>query len=200
MSKCHLCRCLVEPGEGFQTPLRLFCGMEHAIASALADQDKIRQKQEKKKAVAVRGQHRADKERIKKAGDYIKEAQAAVNRYVRGRDYEKPCVSCGSNPDQKRGGTVDAGHYRSRGAASHLRFNVFNISKQCVKCNRYNSGNAVDFRIELIKRIGLERVERLENDNEPRKFTIDYLKRIKKIFSKRARIQEKRNQQKQEPL
>ena len=200
MSKCHLCRCHVDPGTGYQTPLRLFCGIDCAIASALADQDKIRQRQEKKKAVAVRVQHKADKERIKKAGDYIKEAQAAVNRYVRARDYGKPCISCGSMPEQKRGGTMDAGHYRSRGAASHLRFNVFNISSQCVKCNRYNSGNAVDFRIELIKRIGPDRVDRLENDNDPRKFTIDYLKRIKKIFSKRARIQEKRNRQKQELL
>ena len=87
---------------------------------------------------------------------------------------------------------MDAGHYRSRGSAGHLRYNVFNIHAQCVKCNRFGSGNAVDYRIELIKRIGLDRVERIENDNQYRKFTIDYLKRVKQIFNKRARYYEKR--------
>jgi hypothetical protein len=91
-------------------------------------------------------------------------------------------------PSDKLGGSFDAGHYRSRGSASHLRFNLLNIHKQCVKCNRFKSGNAVDYRIELIKRIGLENVEKLESDNKPRKFTIEYLKRLKKIFNKRARF------------
>ena len=145
-----------------------------------------------KKEKAVRADLRARKEKLKTAGDYIKEAQSAVNKYIRLRDHGKPCISCGSLPEQKAGGTMDAGHYRSRGAASHLRFNVLNIHSQCVKCNRFNSGNAIDYRINLIDKIGLELVETLEKDNQPRKFTIDYLKRIKRIFNKRARILEKR--------
>jgi hypothetical protein len=142
----------------------------------------------KKAEKVVREKHRAAKESLKTAGSYIKEAQASVNKYIRLRDYGEPCISCGNSPAQKYGGTVDAGHYRSRGAAGHLRFNTFNIHGQCVKCNRYNSGNAVDYRLRLIVKIGIERVERLESDNSPRKFTIDYLKRVKKIFNKRARL------------
>jgi hypothetical protein len=96
-------------------------------------------------------------------------------------------VSCGavSSPQW------DAGHYRSRGAASHLRFNLLNTQKQCNKCNRFLSGNIVEYRKELLNRIGEERLERLENDNEPRKFDREYLERVKKIFRKRTRIYKK---------
>ena len=60
------------------------------------------------------------------------------------------------------------------------------------KCNRENSGNIVEYRAELIKRIGIGRVERLEQDNETKKFSIEYLKRIKKIFNKKYRLYEKK--------
>ena len=138
----------------------------------------------------------ARKKELKPVGDYVKEAQAAVNKYIRLRDRDKPCVSCGSNPSDANlmtGSRFDAGHYRSRGSASHLRFNLLNIHKQCVKCNRFNSGNAVDYRIELINRIGQDNVDRLESDNKPRKFTVEYLERIKKIFNKRSRFYEARS-------
>lgn len=161
-----------------------FCSVESAVKYAYANKHKgkeIKAKEQRKKDV-IR------KEKLKTVGDYVKEAQVAVNKYIRARDRDKPCVSCGSMPDDKLGGAFDAGHYRSRGSASHLRFNLLNIHKQCVKCNRFKSGNAVDYRIELIRRIGLENVEKLENDNEPRKFTIEYLKRLKKIFNKRSRF------------
>lgn len=135
------------------------------------------------------------RERLKGITEWNKEAQAAFNRYIRWRDYHKDCVSCGS-PLQHTGNylvgsAVDASHYRSRGAASHLKFNVFNVHSSCTRCNRQLSGNAVEYRIRLIDRIGLKLVERIENDNTPRKFTIDYLKRVKSIFTRRARHYEK---------
>lgn len=132
------------------------------------------------------------KEALKTASDYIKEAQVSINKYVRIRDLNKPCVSCGCELSINYGGTTDCGHYRSRGSASHLRFNLFNMAAQCVTCNRHLSGNIVEYRKELIKRIGIDRVEILENNNEPRKFTINYLKRIKAIFNKKTRLYEKR--------
>ena len=171
------------------TPKGVFCNIDSAVKYSYANKSKgadIQRKEQKKKDTAR-------KKELKSAGDYIKEAQAAVNKYIRLRDRNKPCVSCGSNPNDNNlmtGSRFDAGHYRSRGSAGHLKFNLLNIHKQCVKCNRFNSGNAVDYRIELIKRIGLINVEKLENDNNPRKFTIEYLERIKKIFNKRARFYE----------
>lgn len=192
--KCKHCKSYEPAERGVRTPAGWFCSIEHAREYA---QTKAQQKKSKAIATAKKEREVSDrkrKEALKTAGDYIKEAQTAVNRYVRARDYGKPCICCGAVMDwHKPGGAVDSGHYRSRGAAGHLRFNVFNIHAQSVKCNRFLSGNAVDYRINLIKKIGLDRVERLEQDNTHRKFTIDYLKRVKRIFTKRARWYEKRN-------
>jgi len=184
--KCKSCGEYVR--EFIVTPKGVFCNIDSAVKYSYANKRKgaeVIRKEQKKKDVKR-------KKELKSAGDYIKEAQAAVNKYIRLRDRNKPCVSCGSNPKQKHGGSFDAGHYRSRGSASHLRFNILNIHKQCVKCNRFNSGNAVDYRIELIKRIGEDNVISLENNNNPRKFSIEYLQRVKVIFNKRARFYSKR--------
>jgi hypothetical protein len=190
--KCKQCRNFVPVCDGVIMPIGFFCKVGHALDFANDKQQKARERQIKASKQKERKDTRLRKESIKTAGEYIKEAQASINKYIRMRDHGRPCISCGSSPEQKIGGSMDAGHYRSRGSAGHLRFNVFNIHAQCVKCNRFGSGNAVDYRIELIKRIGFDRVERLEQDNEYRKFTIDYLKRAKRIFNKRARFYEKR--------
>ena len=134
-----------------------FCSIEVAVKYAYANKHKgkeIKAKEQRKKDV-IR------KEKLKTVGDYVKEAQVAVNKYIRARDRYKPCVSCCSMPNDKIGGSFDAGHYRSRGSASHLRFNLLNIHKQCVKCNRFKSGNDVDYRIELIKRIAQDNIEKI---------------------------------------
>lgn len=179
-SKCRHCKEYFDKDLMVKVPLGYFCCYDHATLHAMSKSEESKRKKEAKKT-------REQKKSLLTASDYIKKAQSAVNGYIRVRDYGKPCISCGGTPDQKIGGTMDAGHYRSRGAAGHLRFNTFNIHGQCVKCNRYNSGNAVDYRIMLIKKIGLDIVERLENDNKPRKFTIEYLERLQKVFLKRAR-------------
>lgn len=149
-----------------------------------------------------RERRKAKRESFKTKAQWDKEAQSAFNRYIRIRDEGKPCVSCG-NPligksNYLTGSAIDASHYRSRGAASHLKFNVFNVHSACTRCNRQLSGNAVEYRIHLIDRIGLDRVERLETDNEPRRFDIPYLQRIKSIFTRRARALEKRRARRQE--
>lgn len=149
-----------------------------------------------------RQRRRAKRESFKTKAQWDKEAQSAFNRYIRIRDEGKPCVSCG-NPligksNYLTGSAIDASHYRSRGAASHLKFNVFNVHSACTRCNRQLSGNAVEYRIHLIERIGLDRVERLEADNEPRRFDIPYLQRIKSIFTRKARALEKRRARQQE--
>lgn len=132
------------------------------------------------------------RESLKTKSDWNKEAQAAVNRFIFWRDYGKPCIACGKPLNYGvRGGAVDASHYRSRGSVPHLRFNIFNNHAGCVHCNRDLSGNLIPYRINLIEKIGLHRVERLEHDNTPRKFDIAYLQRVKAIFTRRARHYEK---------
>lgn len=180
--KCKYCKEYALAVDGIKTPVAWFCSREHAVLFAQDSYKKVKVKREKKEW-AIR------KESIKPIDKWLKEAQASVNKYIRARDKGKPCISCGkiSNKEFMTGSNIDAGHYRSRGAASHLRFNLLNIHAQCVKCNRFGSGMVRDYRINLIKRIGLDNVEKLEHDNSVRKFDVEYLKRIKRIFNRRAK-------------
>lgn len=185
--RCSLCRKKVEAESAVIGSLKAFCSMEHLIEfSRSAAGKKIKQSAEKKVI-------KETKERLKTRSDRMRDAQAAFNRYIRARDRGKPCICCGrSQGDIKHGGAVDAGHYRSRGSAPGLKFNLFNCHSQLAYCNRYLSGNAVGYRAGLIERIGLERVERLERDNSPRRFDAEYLDRVKRIFTKRAKFYERK--------
>lgn len=123
---------------------------------------------------------RARKEKLKTRREWINEAQSAFNAYIRARDAGKPCISCGAPwNDGKVGGSFDCGHFRSVGAAGHLRWDETNAAGQCKKCNRWGAGRVSDFRAGLIARIGLVAVEQLEADNTVRRWTIDDAKRIK---------------------
>jgi hypothetical protein len=119
---------------------------------------------------------RKRKEDIKTIPDLIKEAQHAFNAYIRARDRNQPCICCGLPLGTGEvGGAYDAGHYRSTGSASHLRFNEDNVHAQRKQCNRYGAGRAVDYRIGLVSRIGIEAVEALEASNTPHKWTREEL-------------------------
>ena len=186
--RCPNCKQYNKIEDGVLIKNSLYCNLECAVSYGRKNAPKAKQKQEK----AVRANFRERKKALKTIPELTREAQAAVNAYVRARDANKPCISCQVKTVHKFGGAMDAGHYRSRGSAAHLRFNVLNIHSQCVTCNRWQSGNVVDYRINLIKRIGLEAVERLEADNSVRKFDRDYLIRIKRIFQRRANWYKKR--------
>lgn len=157
--------------------------------------EKKRQLQEEK---AGRQRRRERRVALKTKSKWKGEAQNAFNRYVRLRDSGKPCISCGRLPLQKYGGTMDCGHYRTRGAAGHLAFNLHNTAAQCVQCNRDRAGAQKAFEQGLIQRIGPEKVEALNNNNVVRKFDIPYLQRIKSIFIRKARALEKRRARQQE--
>lgn len=148
---------------------------------------------------AEKKQDRATRERLKTIPQLIKEAQIEFNAYRRLSDKlaGHPCISCGRPLDwgtEGRSHQVDCGHYRSTGSAAHLRFDERNAHAQCVNCNRYGAGRAVDYRLGLIGRIGLASVEALEADNEPVKWDRDTLRQIKVIY--RAKCRALRQQEK----
>lgn len=119
------------------------------------------------------------KEKLKSRSDYMKDAQKAFNAYIRVRDADKPCISCGVPLKQEAlGGGYDCGHYRSVGSAPHLRFHPDNAHGQCKKCNRYLSGNAVEYRQGLKARIGETFLDLLERDQCVRKYTIEGLQAL----------------------
>jgi hypothetical protein len=120
---------------------------------------------------------------IKSRSDWVKEAQQAFNAWVRERDKDKPCISC----QRHHTGQYHAGHYRTTKACPELRFEPFNVHKQCSVCNNHLSGNILEYRINLIKRIGIELVEWLEGAHEPKKYTIDDLKAIKSEYKEKLK-------------
>lgn len=158
---------------------------------AAAIQAKRERDEWKKSREAIRAEKadiRQRKEALKRIPDFIKEAQIAFNAFIRHRDAGQPCICCGVPLGAGEvGGAYDAGHYRSTGSASHLRFNEDNVHAQRKYCNRYGAGRAVDYRIGLIQRIGLERVEALEADNQPRKWTREELKEITQTYRKKLK-------------
>jgi hypothetical protein len=49
------------------------------------------------------------------------------------------------------------------------------------------SGNLINYRINLAKKIGVDLVEWLEGPHEPKKYTIEQLREIKATYSRKAR-------------
>lgn len=160
------------------------CSPACALAIAPANHDRAR------KAIEQRDRRvlKARKEKLKSRTDHLREAQQAFNEFIRWRDRlaGHACISSGKPLDWS-GNAVDAGHYRSVGAAPHLRFDERNCHAQRKHDNQYKSGNVTDYRIGLIARIGLEAVEALESDNTIRKYTVDDLKAIKVRYRVRVR-------------
>ncbi len=68
-----------------------------------------------------------------------------------------------------------------------------NIHKQCYRCNRELSANLKPYRIGLIKKIGLKRVEQLESNHETKKYNVEYLQKLIKVFKKKIKFVTKRN-------
>jgi hypothetical protein len=135
----------------------------------------------------AKAKERAETKARRRALETIPELIAVADRafmaWVRERDRLNgfPCISSGKPLDWS-GNQVDAGHYRSRGAASHLRYDPRNCHAQSKYENRHRAGNAVEYRIRLIERIGLEEVEALEASNTPHHWTREELRAIAAKF------------------
>ena len=181
--RCSICRQKCDTSSAIISHLKAFCSYDCLTTYT-------RSKTAQKLIQKAQAQSLAErKEKLKTRSEWMTEAQAAFNAYIRVRDSNKCCISSGRPlVDSSVGGGYDAGHYRSRGAAGHLRFHLLNCWGQSKHDNRYLSGNISEYRVGLINRIGLQSVEKLEADNSTRSFDIEYLKRIKRIFNKRARL------------
>ena len=178
--KCKQCRQVELPPASKCTDIiekRGYCSAECLVIDDKAKRAKAAEKKERKAMQEA-------KERVKTRAQWQKEAQASFNAYIRERDKALPCVSCGRHHD----GQYHAGHYRTTAAAPQIRFDERQVWKQCAPCNNHLSGNIANYRPELIRRIGLEQVEDIENNSELKRWTIDELKQIKAEY--KAKLKE----------
>jgi hypothetical protein len=186
--KCAVksCRKQFMPDKPFVVWCSEDCGAE--IAQVKLAKAKASQSAAAKRAKKVeRAGDRAKAESLKTLPELLREAQREFNRFIRFRDRFSgfPCISSGRALDWS-GNATDAGHYRSIGAAGHLRFNEDNVHAQSKHDNQYKAGNVVEYRINLIARIGLERVEALENNNAVHKWTKDEVRAIRDTYRAKA--------------
>ena len=177
---CRVCKKIFTPQYNSmgQICCSLPCALAHSRAKGEVEARKQHSKLVKKRRAAV-----------KTPTKWASEAQAAFNGWIKLRDWGKPCCSC------DRPHTLDhqrhASHYRTVKRAKQLRYNGWNVATSCAQCNTHDSGNIVEYRIRLVDRIGKERVEALERNNDLCTHNIEYYKRVKKIFSKRTRLYKK---------
>lgn len=182
-TRCPHCKGKLEQGQRIHPD----CIDGYAEAQA-AKAERAEAKKVRVAAKVERAETRRRKEALKTVPELIKEAQIAFNAFIRERDRQAghACISSG-RPLDWSGNAVDAGHYRSTGAASHLRFHEDNCHAQSKHDNQFLAGNAVDYRIRLIARIGVARVETLEADNKVRKWTREELTEIRDTYRKKLK-------------
>jgi len=105
------------------------------------------------------------------------DARKYFQQWIRQRDADKPCISCG-----KHSKLVDAGHYFKAEVYSGLIFNEDNCHSQCRKCNRYKGGNESHYRLGLVERYGedfVKSLEQIKDENRLKKWTKEELVEIK---------------------
>jgi len=176
MTKCKVCRAEFTKRS-----------MTHKACSPECSLILVNQAKEKEKAKVERLDRVKTKkalESLKTRSDWMKDAQKVFNEFIRERDKADPCISC----QRFHQGQYHAGHYLSTGARPNLRFVENNVHKQCQPCNTHLSGNLINYRINLIEKLGVEAVVRLETDFEPKKYTIDDLKEIIIIYRKKVKM------------
>lgn len=161
--KCKNCKELFTPFTSLAKACSVIC------AYALVKQDK--DKKYKKETLGMKKKFK-DNDR----SGWLDKAQKSCNAYIRERDKDLPCISCGTTkPDIQ----YCAGHFKTRGGHPELRFNPLNLHKQCNHhCNMQLSGNISGYRPRLIEKIGIDKVEWLEGEQQAQNWTIIDLKEI----------------------
>lgn len=177
---CKVCKGKFTPRSTTQRVCSPLC------AGAVARSDRL--KAQRKAEAKVRAHTRKQLEAMKSVPKLMDEADRAFMTYTRIRDRIAGCACISSGkPLDWTGNRVDAGHYRSRGAASHLRYDERNCHAQSKHDNRYLSGNIAAYRVLLIERIGIDAVESLENNNCTHKWTREELREIRDTYRQKAR-------------
>ena len=172
--RCKVCAEYFWPAyNATQKVCSLGCAVKDARAKAEADRAKRQRKLK-----------REGRETLKTRSDWHREAHKEVHRFIRLRDHADPCISCGRYHE----GQWHAGHYISVAACkgTALRYCEDNIHKQCQPCNEHLSGNIVEYRKGLERKIGPERLAWLEGPHDMVKVTVDEIKAVKAEYLAKA--------------
>ncbi|HDS6844941.1 TPA: recombination protein NinG [Morganella morganii subsp. morganii] len=184
--KCLICRAWFHPKyDNIE-----WCCPEHGLELSQRRRQKAAEKALAKLKKERRQQEREAKDKLKirklavKPLSYFKQqAQTAFNAYIRERDKDLPCISCGRHHT----GQYHAGHYRTTKAMPELRFDEDNVHKQCSACNNHLSGNIENYRPALIEKIGQDRFDRLMGVHELPKWKREDYERIRDEYRRKLK-------------
>ena len=163
VSQCHYVKWLTETEEG---------------------KKEVAKKMDKAKKMVAKVEREADdkiREKLKTLGKFEAEAKTEFQKYIRKRDAELPCISCGTEQTD----LWDGGHFKKAELYSGVIFDEMNCHKQCRKCNRFLGGNELNFREGLIVRYGESYVIEIEQRAAKLrvyKYTKDQLKEIREKY------------------
>ncbi len=161
-------------------------------ATAILEKAWAKQREQRKKALrrsekAQKAKHSKQKREFYE-NDIKTRRDAAVrefNKFIRLRDSNEPCISCGTTKPVK----YDAGHYITAGSCTALRFDEKNVHKQCSwYCNKNLSGNINGYTEGLVSKFGQERIDYLKGPQPVINITVDFYREIEDKYKIKCKI------------
>lgn len=199
---CKVCKTRFKPEKIYQW----WCDEEHekeyiTKLALKARRDRIQKDEQrrKKETQAERQSLKVRKLELKPDSHFKKLAQQAFNEYIRTRDRDQPCISCGeTNPPDLHGGQWDCGHFKTVGGFPELRFVECNAYRQCKPCNAGSAkygGKAATvekmYRESLAEKFGQELVDWLDGPHEMTNYRRDDYIRIREAYKAKTKALKK---------
>ncbi len=175
--KCKICGINFFPHKSTQKVCNYQCAIAYSNQQMRLQAKKI-----------ARAEKKEYYEKMMTLSDHKKKVQKIFNKFIRLRDQEKGCVSCGISLINRK---YDAGHFYPS-TYEGIRFNEQNVHAQCVPCNRNKHGNLHEYRKRITERITQDQLDWLdENRYIKLKLLKDELKELYEYYKKKVKDYEK---------
>lgn len=165
--KCRNCFEYFPTGKMIKIPMGYLCSKDCLYAIIKKGKTKHRkQAQKQARCIIKRKQSDIKKSNYKRKRKYQKSnrtirkdaTRRSCHKYIRERDKDNRCICC-----DKIISVGQAGHYLESGSNPKVRYDEDNIHLQDKQCNFFKGGDSGMYRVNLIKKIGIKRVLRLES-------------------------------------
>jgi len=178
--KCCNCKGRFPREDMISLPVGKFCSQDCVVEYAINKGKKNTETKAKKDHALRKKVFYANDLKLRK-----RSAQKAFNAFIRERDKLDGCISC--DKPYNWDGQWHAGHFKTVGARSDLRFNEDNCHKQCSVCNNFMSGNIGNYTNSLVKKIGIKRMDALMLRGGTKKTTCEDYKEIENYYKRKLK-------------
>jgi len=163
---CVICNSVYYPMNSLQKTCSMKCAIEYA---------NVKTKENAVKEARKRKKQLENEWDVMTPSQWKAKLQETFNKYIRLRDREKGCVSCGIPLNNRK---FDAGHFYAT-TYEGLRFHEWNVHGQCVQCNQHEHSNPHEYRRRITNRITPDQLQWLDDNRyTPLKLTIPEMKKM----------------------